>query len=128
MKTKIVVLTLVAVMLVGGCGLYQLSKNLLCNPTVAQVNTAKNSVAFLDWGFTLIGQPGISAAITAAVLVFNRIRPGMCVTLDELEAALNTVDQVDLVIAGQEEVNPTLRIIRPRFSKPDMTALRMALR
>jgi len=128
MKVKAsIVAMMIAALLVGGCAYLQYAKTVLCNPTEAQVNAAKNAASFLEWGLPLIGQPQIGAAITAAILVFNRIRPGLCVALDELERALNTVDEVDLIVAGQETVEPTLKIVRPRMAKPDMTALRMAL-
>ena len=130
MRPKLIALALalVAALLVGGCAMMQTAKDVLCDPTEAQVNTAKNAASFLDWGSTMIGQPQVGAAITAAILVFNRVRPGLCVALDELEQALATVDEVDLIVAGQEAVEPTLKIIRPRKPKPDMTALRAALK
>jgi len=128
MKTKIIAVVLMLSLVMSGCAFLQASKNLLCDPTEAQVNAAKTAAAFLDLAAGFVGLSEVQVAITLAIIIFNRVRPGLCVALDELEQAIKTVDQVDAVLAGDEAVQKAIRTGQPRPVAPDLTALRAASR
>lgn len=114
---RLIILAVLLSLVMSGCMARTVAKNVLagtnkvlCDPTVDQVVEAVQAISFLQ------SAGDANAAINAALEVFQRIKDRVCVTIPELEMALEIFDAT----------SPPLKIIRIAEPKPSLSALRAA--
>jgi hypothetical protein len=117
MKRKLVILACVLALLLTGCAVYQAAKAVLCNPTPAQVEAATAGIAFLGSVQPLIGTV---LNLAGAVATLTNVRDKVCVTLDQLEAAIKTVEAAGVQVAKVKGLRATPKL-------PDLAPLKAAL-
>jgi len=113
--------------LVFGCAFLQTVRGVFCNPTEAQKQTAAMAAEFAKTALALLANtvvPGAGAILDRLIdaqVVFDRVRNGACVTLDELDKAINTVETTPLAAMTKDA-----RL--KRLLKPDLTNLKAVLK
>jgi hypothetical protein len=117
MKRKLVILACVLALLLTGCAVYQAAKAVLCNPTPEQVAAAEAAIAFSGSVQPLIGT---ALNLAEVVGVFTNVRAKICVTLDQLEAAIKTVEAAGVQVAKAKGLRATPAL-------PNLAPLKAAL-
>ena len=132
MKRLLVILTILALASVGCCtktlpngtmtnnpwNCIAIVNQKLCDPSQAQQDAAANAVAFLEMAMQYV-PANLQAIYLTAKGTFLLVKPGLCVGLDQLQAAIEQFDDACAADAGlpRLRVGQTLRW-RYRISAP----------
>ena len=100
-------------------------KALLCSPTDEQVEQAQTAADFLELVSGFVSGDFRLDILKARHIFFNVAIPAFCVTLEQLEEAINTFDQAALILEDQANENQAIKawfeISQP---VPDISSLR----
>lgn len=119
---KLLALCLVMTMALSGCAVLTTAKNLLCNPTAVQIEQAKLAVQFIDQTVAILGGP-LPVGWALAKQIFLQVRPGFCVGLDQLAAAIKAFDDARNITVAMVKAKPGLKPV----IVPNIDSLRKAI-
>ena len=100
-RKRLLILALALVLMLSGCAFLQGAKGFFCNPTPQQQEEAQMAKNFLLLAGDILGYP-FEAQVAWGV--FDAIAKGLCVTVDQLGDALDTVDHADELLDGFEAI------------------------
>ena len=101
MVRKGFLVVMVLALMLSGCAFLQTAKDFLCKPTPQQQDEAQMAKNFL----LLAGDiTGYGKEANMAWGVFDAITKGLCVTIAELQGALDEVELLDAVLQGHEAI------------------------
>ena len=96
----------------------------LCNPSQAQQDAAAKAVAFIEMAMQYVPS-SLQAVYLTAKGTFMLVKPGLCVGLDQLQAAIEQFDDAVRQVQANVKATATPGVT---VQVPDISALRMAVR
>ena len=121
------VVIFLACLVISGCAIGNLVdkwQGILCHPSAEMQAEAQAAIAFLDQTAGMVGGEALQAQFQKAKSTFFSVLTAVCVSYENIQEALQTVDLAGSVLQGQARMETGLKIVRPYPTKPDMPELR----